>query len=219
MKSMSNVDIHRIVKELNDEILNVKVEKAYQPSYDTILIKLRKAGEGRKDLVIQAGARIHLTEYPLPNPTIPPHCPMLLRKHLSDGFITSIRQYQFDRIVEITVEKQEKFTLVVELFNKGNVILLDENMNIISPLKHEKWQDRKITSHEQYKYPPSKIDIKNTTADEIREIASESDRDRLKTRALPQYHQLCQNPRTSPRPRLVKRGISHLPVKLELGAD
>ena len=183
MKSMSNVDIHRIVKELNDEILNVKVEKAYQPSYDTILIKLRKAGEGRKDLVIQAGARIHLTEYPLPNPTIPPHFPMLLRKHLSGGFITSIRQYQFDRIVEITVEKQEKFTLVVELFNKGNVILLDENMNIISPLKHEKWQDRKITSHEQYKYPPSKIDIKNTTADEIREIASESDRDIVRTLA------------------------------------
>ncbi|MBO7719782.1 MAG: NFACT family protein [Methanosphaera sp.] len=183
MKSMSNVDIHRIVKELNDEILNVKVEKAYQPSYDTILIKLRKPGEGRKDIVIQAGTRIHLTEYPLPNPTIPPHFPMLLRKHLSGGTITSIKQYQFDRIVEITVEKQEKFTLIVELFNKGNVIQLDENMNIISPLKHEKWQDRKITSHEKYKYPPSKIDIKNTTPDEIREITSESDRDIVRTLA------------------------------------
>ncbi|MDO5825027.1 MAG: ribosome rescue protein RqcH [Methanosphaera sp.] len=183
MKSMSNVDIHRIVKELNDEILNVKVEKAYQPSYDTILIKLRKAGVGRKDLVIQAGTRIHLTEYPLPNPTIPPHFPMLLRKHLSGGIITSIRQYQFDRIVEITVEKKEKFTLIVELFNKGNVILLNKDDNIISPLKHEKWHDRKITSHEKYKYPPSKIDIKNTTTDEIKEIMEESDKDIVRTLA------------------------------------
>ncbi|RAP51898.1 MAG: hypothetical protein BZ133_02100 [Methanosphaera sp. SHI613] len=183
MKSMSNVDIHRIVKELNDEILNVKVEKAYQPSYDTILIKLRKAGEGRKDLVIQAGARIHLTEYPLPNPTIPPHFPMLLRKHLSGGIITSIKQYQFDRIVEITVEKMEKFTLIVELFNKGNVILLDKDNNIISPLKHEKWHDRKITSHEEYKYPPSKIDITNTSFDEIRNIMTDSDRDVVRTLA------------------------------------
>ncbi len=180
---MSNVDIHRIVKELNDEILNVKVEKAYQPSYDTILIKLRKAGEGRKDLVIQAGARIHLTEYPLPNPTIPPHFPMLLRKHLSGGIITSIKQYQFDRIVEITVEKMEKFTLIVELFNKGNVILLDKDNNIISPLKHEKWHDRKITSHEEYKYPPSKIDITNTSFDEIRNIMTDSDRDVVRTLA------------------------------------
>lgn len=180
---MSNVDIHRIVKELNDEILNVKVEKAYQPSYDTILIKLRKPGVGRKDLVIQAGTRIHLTEYPLPNPTIPPHFPMLLRKHLSGGIITSIRQYQFDRIVEININKKEEYTLIVELFNKGNVILLDGDKNIISPLKHEKWQDRKITSHEEYKYPPSKIDIKNTNTDEIKEILAESDRDIVRTLA------------------------------------
>ena len=180
---MSNVDIHRIVKELNDEILNVKVEKAYQPSYDTILIKLRKPGVGRKDLVIQAGTRIHLTEYPLPNPTIPPHFPMLLRKHLSGGTITSIKQYQFDRIVEITINKKEEFTIIVELFNKGNVILLDSDKNIISPLKHERWQDRKITSHEEYKYPPSKIDIKNTNVNEIKEILDGSDRDIVRTLA------------------------------------
>lgn len=48
---------------------------------------------------------------------------------------------------------------------------------------------------------------------------SKSDRNRLKTRVLPQHSQLCQNLRTAPQPRLVKRGISHLPVKLELGAD
>jgi len=178
LKSMSNVDIHRIVKELNDELLNVKVEKAYQPSYDTILIKLRKPGEGRRDLVIQAGTRIHLTEYPLPNPTIPPNFPMLLRKHLSGGTITKIEQYMFDRIVEITIQKKQTFTLVIELFNKGNIILLDEDKNIISPLQHKQWQDRKITAHQEYKYPPVKeINLNNPTPEGLKKIFETSDKD------------------------------------------
>lgn len=185
IKSMSNVDIYRIVKELNEEIVNARIDKAYQPTYDTIRIKLRKAGEGRKDLVIQAGVRIHLTDYPQPNPTIPPNFPMLLRKHLSGGTITSIKQHNFDRILEINVQKSSIYTLIVELFSKGNVILLDENKNIISPLKHKKWQDRKITAHEEYKYPPEKgININKTNVEEIRTVLESSDSDITRTIAM-----------------------------------
>lgn len=181
---MSNVDIHTIVNELNTQIIDARIDKAYQPTYDTIRIKLRKAGEGRKDLVIQAGVRIHLTDYPQPNPTIPPNFPMLLRKHLSGGSIISIKQHNFDRIVEINVQKKQQFTIIVELFDKGNVILLDENKNIISPLKHKQWHDRKITAHEEYKYPPAKgININDTTPDELKTIMQESDRDIARTLA------------------------------------
>lgn len=179
---MSNVDIYRIVKELNEELIDARIDKSYQPSYDTIRIKLRKAGQGRKDLVIQAGVRIHLTDYPQPNPTIPPNFPMLLRKHLSGGSITGIKQHNFDRIIEITIQKNTEYTLVVELFSKGNVILLDEDKNIISPLKHRKWQDRKITSHEQYKYPPEKgININNTNCEEIANVLKTSTADITRT--------------------------------------
>ncbi|MGN1322319.1 MAG: ribosome rescue protein RqcH [Methanosphaera sp.] len=182
MKSMSNVDIHTIIKELNNELVDARIDKAYQPANDTIRIKIRKAGEGRKDLVIQAGVRIHLTDYPQPNPTIPPNFPMLLRKHLSGGSITSIKQHNFDRILEINVQKKEQYTIIVELFSKGNVILLDKDKNIISPLKHRQWHDRKITSHEQYKYPPEKgININNTTPEKLREIIKQSDKDITRT--------------------------------------
>lgn len=179
---MSNVDIYRIVQELNDEIVGARIDKSYQPAYDTIRIKLRKAGEGRRDLVMQAGVRIHLTDYPQPNPTIPPNFPMLLRKHLSGGSITGVKQHNFDRIIEITIQKNVEYTLVVELFSKGNVILLDENKNIISPLKHRKWQDRKVTAHEEYKYPPEKgININNTNPEEIKVVLENSDADITRT--------------------------------------
>lgn len=39
----------------------------------------------------------------------------------------------------------------------------------------------------------------------------------LKTRVLSQHSEPCQNPRTFPQLRLVKRGISHLLDKLEVG--
>lgn len=179
---MSNVDIHRMINELNKELVNTRIDKAYQPATDTIRIKLRKAGEGRKDLVIQAGVRIHLTNYPQPNPTIPPNFPMLLRKHLSGGSITSIKQHNFDRIIEINVQKKENYTIIVELFSKGNIILLDKDKNIISPLKHKKWHDRKITAHEEYKYPPEKgININDCSFDDLKSIIMESDRDITRT--------------------------------------
>lgn len=182
IKSMSNVDIYRMIKELNEELIDTRIDKAYQPTYDTIRIKLRKAGSGRRDLVIQAGIRIHLTNYPQPNPTIPPNFPMLLRKHLSGGVITSIKQHYFDRIIEITIQKKEEYTLIVELFSKGNVILLDKDKNIISPLKHKKWQDRKITAHEEYKYPPEKeININDCSADDLRSVLGKSDSDITRT--------------------------------------
>ncbi len=181
---MSNVDVHTIVKELNEKLIGTRIDKSYQPTEDTIRIKLRKAGEGRLDLVIQAGVRIHLTNYPQPNPTIPPNFPMLLRKYLSGGIITSIKQYQFDRIVEITVEKKEEFTIIAELFDKGNVILLNKDKEIISPLKHKNLQQRKITSHEKYQYPAKKqININNTNTNELKDVLSNSDRDITRTLA------------------------------------
>lgn len=181
---MSNVDIHRMVNELNKELINTRIDKAYQPDVDTIRIKLRKAGEGRKDLVIQAGVRIHLTNYPQPNPTIPPNFPMLLRKHLSGGSITSIEQHNFDRIIKIKVQKKEEYTILVELFSKGNIILLDKDNNIISPLKHKTWHDRKITAHEEYKYPPEKgININNCRFEDLKTVINTSDRDITRTLA------------------------------------
>ncbi|MCD7782111.1 MAG: NFACT family protein [Methanosphaera sp.] len=181
---MSNVDIHTITKQLNEELVNARIDKAYQPSEDTIRIKLRKPGEGRKDLVIQAGVRIHLTNYPQPNPTIPPNFPMLLRKHLSGGIITSINQYEFDRIVEITVQKSDNYKIIVELLDKGNVILLDSENNIISPLKHKHLQQRNITAHKEYVYPEQKeIKLNNSTVEELERVISNSSTDITRTLA------------------------------------
>ncbi len=71
---------------------------------------------------------------------------MLLRKRIKGANVVSITQHNFDRIIEIKVKKDKYYTIVVELFDKGNIILLDEDNNIILPLKRKRFSDRDISS-------------------------------------------------------------------------
>jgi predicted ribosome quality control (RQC) complex YloA/Tae2 family protein len=184
MKNMSNVDVYAICHELRELLKGARVDKAYQPTKDTVLIRFHVSGKGRVDIVFQAGIRMHMTQYPLPNPKIPPNFPMLLRKYIKGATVEDIRQYNFDRIVELHVAKEQKFTLVVELFAKGNIILLNEEGNIILPLKRKLWSDRKISSKEEYKYPPKRgINPLEVKKEELEDIFENSDSDVIRTLA------------------------------------
>jgi len=184
MKAMTNVDIHAISSELKRSLKDARFQKAYQPTKDTVLIRFHVPGIGRRDVVFQAGLRVHITQYPPQNPKVPPSFPMLLRKYLSGATVSEVRQHHFDRILEIEFQKEHRYTLIIELFSKGNIILLDEEGQIILPLKRKLWQDRKISSKETYKYPPERgINPLHATRDEIKELFSGSDTDIIRTLA------------------------------------
>ncbi len=184
MKTMSNVDVYAICQELKELLKGARVDKAFQPTKDTVLIRFHVSGKGRVDVVFQAGIRMHSTQYPLPNPKIPPNFPMLLRKYIKGATVEDIRQYNFDRIIELHVKKEQKFTLVVELFAKGNIILLNEEGMIILPLKRKLWSDRKISSKEDYKYPPKRgINPLELEKDELKELFEKSPTDVIRTLA------------------------------------
>ena len=184
MKAMSNVDVYAICKELGEMLNDARVQKAYQPTKDTVLIRFHVPGKGRVDVVFQAGLRVHTTQYPPQNPKVPPNFPMLLRKYIKGGSVIGVSQHNFDRIMRIDIQKEHKFSLVIELFAKGNIILLDEDDQIILPLKRKLWQDRRITSKEEYKYPPERgmnpLTIKKI---ELKELFQNSDRDIIRTLA------------------------------------
>ena len=65
----------------------------------------------------------------------------------------SIKQHNFDRVVEIRVKKDKYYTIIVELFDKGNIILLDDENNIILPLKRTQLSSRDISSKREYVFP------------------------------------------------------------------
>lgn len=173
---MTNVDIYTICQELNDLLVGARVDKSFQPTKDTVVMRFHKAGTGRLDLVIQAGKRIHLSQYPLTNPQNPPSFPMLLRKIVKGANVVSVEQHNFDRVVEIKMKKEETYTLIVELFSQGNIILLNESNEIILPLKRKHWSDRDISSKKEYVFPiENGINPITLTIDEFKDIVTGGD--------------------------------------------
>ena len=165
---MSNVDIYTISDELNKLLSGARVDKSFQPTNDIVVVRFHVPGTGRVDLVMQCGSRIHTSQYPLDNPTIPPSFPMLLRKRIKGAHVESIKQHNFDRVVEIKVKKDKYYTIIVEIFDKGNIILLDEDNNIIQPLKRKQLSSRDISSKREYQFPEERgINPIEITHDEL----------------------------------------------------
>ena len=184
MKTMSNVDIFTITNELNNLLSGARVDKSFQPTKDIVVMRLHVPGTGRIDLIMQCGSRIHTSQYPLENPTTPPTFPMLLRKRIKGGHVESIKQHNFDRVVEIKIKKDKYYTLIVELFDKGNIILLDDENNIILPLKRKHWSNRDISSKKEYKFPEDRgINPISINYDEFNELFSDTESDIVRTLA------------------------------------
>ncbi|WP_405307752.1 ribosome rescue protein RqcH, partial [Methanobrevibacter sp.] len=84
-----------------------------------------------------------------------------------------------DRVVEIRVKKDKYYTIIVELFDKGNIILLDDENNIILPLKRKHWSNRDISSKREYVFPEERginpINISENDFTELFENNSDSD--------------------------------------------
>jgi len=153
---MSSVDVAAIVTELQ-ELVGARLVKAYQPGKDEIRLKLHQKEIGSLDLIIEAGRRIHLTKYKRPSPRMPSNFSMYIRKHLSGGRIALIRQLEFDRIVEITVERWDKqLRLIAELLPRGNLVLIDENGDIMLPLRRKSFATRELKVRKRYERPPSR---------------------------------------------------------------
>ncbi|MBR3140001.1 MAG: NFACT family protein [Methanobrevibacter sp.] len=185
MKPMSNVDIYTISDELNNLLSGARVDKSFQPTKDIVVMRFHVPGTGRIDLVMQCGSRMHISQYPLENPTIPPTFPMLLRKRIKGAHVESIKQHNFDRVVEIRVKKDKYYTIIVELFDKGNIILLDDENNIILPLKRQQLSARDISSKREYAFPEERgINPINVTEEELKELFKNSDRDVVRTLAM-----------------------------------
>jgi|GEM_PF-4037114 len=73
-------------------------------------------------------------------------------KELKNSFISSVEQINEDRILSIKFSNNKK--LIIELFKKGNIILVDQDETIISCVIDRKMKDRYVLPKEKYIAPP-----------------------------------------------------------------
>ena len=136
-RQLTSFDISIIVQDLQ-EIIDSPIDKSYQLSSNEILIKFKNKNTMKKEaLFIRNGELIALTEKQLKTPKTPSNFVMALRKYIQNGRIVEIVQHEFDRIIMIKIGKKTGiFTLVIEFFSDGNIILVDEKGDIIIPFFH-----------------------------------------------------------------------------------
>ena len=181
-KAMSNVDVGAIVAELRDKLLGGFVGKAYQQSSDTIWLTVQTRSDGRQDLLMEAGRRIHLTKKSRSASKTPPQFPTMLRSHLSGGRIADIQQFDFDRLVEITVERGGGCEyLIVELFPKGSMVLLDSSRRILTMLRKMVYRGRKMAAGEEYVYHQGQLDPRDISRQDLSALLATSEQDLVRT--------------------------------------
>ncbi len=133
-----------VLEEIRGKAIGGRVEKIHQPSRDTVIFHLRCPG-GREKLLLApnpAAPRLHLTATSPENPEKPPMFCMFLRKHLTGGILTEIRQQRLERQAEFIFscidemgDRVEK-KLVVELMGRTcNLYLLDKQGRILDCLR------------------------------------------------------------------------------------
>lgn len=143
--AFDGIAIANLVYELKEKLPNARIYKIAQPESDELILTL-KSSLGQHRLLISASASlplIYLTENNKPSPMTAPNFCMLLRKHLSNGRITSITQPGLERIINFEIEHLNelgdlcKKYLIVEIMGKhSNIIFCDDNNNIIDSIKH-----------------------------------------------------------------------------------
>jgi predicted ribosome quality control (RQC) complex YloA/Tae2 family protein len=155
-KEFTSFDASAVVHELKDALVNSRVNNVYQLDAKTLLLKLHKTDKPPLRLVMEAGRRLHLTAYALEKPLVPPAFCMALRKHLRGAWLTSVEQYEFERIIIFYFKtKTGMLRLILELFGEGNIILTSEKGEILQALIFKRMRDRNILRNEIFQFPPS----------------------------------------------------------------
>ncbi|MHA2129891.1 MAG: ribosome rescue protein RqcH, partial [Promethearchaeota archaeon] len=155
VKEFSNFDVFAIVKELDLLLTKGSISNVYEVK-DLLILKI-KTNLGKKNLIIKKDSRINLTEYEYPIPEFPNQYIRTLRKFLKNRRILGVYQHKFDRIIiiELTNVEEGSWKFVIELFNKGNFLLLDQNEQVIVAKRYKKFRERNILPKKKYEFPKS----------------------------------------------------------------
>lgn len=175
--NFSNFDVFIVTKELEKILSNGTIVNIYEIE-DLLILKINtKTGE-KKNLIIKNDSRINLTEYNYPIPKYPSQYITSLRKFLKNRKILTISQHNFDRIIiiELFNYDESSWKFIIELFNKGNYLILDENNLVKVAKKYSKYKNRNVLANREYSFPEMRgINFLTITQNQFRDLIKNSE--------------------------------------------
>ncbi len=158
---LTSLDIHHLIDEIKDAVIDAILRKVYQTT-DMLILQLYRPGHGTLELVL-SGRFVALLNYRIPKPSKPTNFAMLLRKHLKGKRVVNFYQHGFDRIV---VVEFEEYLLICEILPRANVMLVGKNdERLWSAMIKKNLQYRKLKIHRKYEFPEPPLNPKELKVD------------------------------------------------------
>jgi predicted ribosome quality control (RQC) complex YloA/Tae2 family protein len=143
--AFDGITIANITRELDETLVGGRIYKIAQPENDELLLTI-KNNSTQYRLLLSADASlplIYLTTSNKPSPLTAPGFCMLLRKHLQNAKIISVKQPGLERIICFELEHLNELgdvcrkRLIIEIMGKhSNIIFCDDEDKIIDSIKH-----------------------------------------------------------------------------------
>uniref|UniRef100_A0A3P9I5L2 Ribosome quality control complex subunit NEMF n=1 Tax=Oryzias latipes TaxID=8090 RepID=A0A3P9I5L2_ORYLA len=172
----TTVDIRAAIAEINANYVGMRVYNVYDIDNKTYLIRLQKP-DSKAVLLVESGIRIHSTDFEWPKNMMPSGFAMKCRKHLKTRRLTHIKQLGIDRIVDMQFGSDEAaYHLIVELYDRGNIILADHEYTILNLLRfrNAEAEDVKIAVRERYPVENARSPEPLISLEQLTEILSKA---------------------------------------------
>ncbi|XP_070834821.1 ribosome quality control complex subunit NEMF [Chaetodon trifascialis] len=172
----TTVDIRAVIAEINANYIGMRVNNVYDIDNRTYLIRLQKP-DSKAVLLVESGTRIHSTDFEWPKNMMPSGFAMKCRKHLKSRRLTQVKQLGIDRIVDIQFGSDEAaYHLIVELYDRGNIILADHEYTILNLLRFRtaEAEDVKIAVRERYPVESARPPEPLISSERLTEILSKA---------------------------------------------
>ncbi|KAL3991037.1 Fibronectin-binding protein A N-terminus (FbpA) family protein [Acanthocheilonema viteae] len=166
----STLDVFAVVHDLK-ELTGQRVVNVYDVDPKTYLIRIQKSDE-KCFIMLESGCRIHKTTFDWPKVQFPSSFTMKLRKHIRHKRLECVTQLGVDRIVDMQFGFDEHaYHVIVELYDRGNVLLTDNNYTILNVLRPrtDKETDTRFSVQQRYPLEAVRQDISCPTKDELME--------------------------------------------------
>jgi predicted ribosome quality control (RQC) complex YloA/Tae2 family protein len=147
-------DVRALVRAMQPAV-GGKIQKVYGTDRFSLVFDLYARDLPYRYFYVELPSLVFMHKIKVEMPAKPTGFAQRVRGQLQGLHITAIEQHERDRIITFSLEGAKRMTLILELFSKGNAIVLDSEGVIRNVLVKESYGSRDVRPGVPYLYPPS----------------------------------------------------------------